>query len=165
MSSNGITIPNDAILTQAARLKLPGMLPQETRIFEAWWRANGSQYDSATFNVRVGAGVDPGPGFDNAARRGAILNSQYRIDALVRKGSRAEIVEVKYRAHPVAIGQLLTYKVLWMAANTAEQEPLLRMVVNQLSADMMAVAASYGITVDVQDADFTGLRIVRESPE
>ena len=65
----------------------------------------------------------------------------------------------------MAIGQLLTYKVLWMAANTAEQEPLLRMVVNQLSADMMAVAASYGITVDVQDADFTGLRIVRESPE
>lgn len=112
MSSGGTIIPNDAILTQAARLKLPGMLPQETRIFEAWWKLYGYQYESAEFNVRVGTGIDPGPTVDDAARRGAILNSQYRIDAVLRTGPLVDIVEVKYRASPLALGQLLSYKVL-----------------------------------------------------
>lgn len=161
MSTGGTRVPNDAIVTQAARLKLPGMLPQETRIFGAWWAVHGKDYDTADFNVRVGQGYDPGPTFDDSARRGAILNSQFRLDALLYRGSQPEIVEVKYRASPLALGQLLSYRVLWLAANASQLAPGLRMVVNQLSPDMKAVCAAYGVIVDVQDADFSGLQIVK----
>lgn len=154
--------PNNAIVTQADRLKLPGMLPQETVIFKAWWAVHSTEYTNPQFNVRVGKGVDPGPSFDDGARRGAIANSQYRIDALLQKGSLYEIVEVKYRASPLPVGQLLSYQALWMFDNPGKGMPEMRLVCFQAEQDILYVCQQLFIAVDVQDADFSGLQMLKQ---
>lgn len=128
------------------RLKYPGLIPQEAQLFDAWWQANQSQFDSADFNVRVGQGVDPGPAYDQQIRATAIMNSQFRIDAVLSRQGVYYIVEVKIRPTPLAIGQLLSYKVLWMQDNPSKGVPALMMLSASNSPDMVTVAAAYNVT-------------------
>lgn len=162
MSSKPLPEPGIAQNMLADRQSLPGLIPQEIVIFKAWWADHYREYDSADFNVRVGTGFDPGEKFTQDVRTSTIANSQRRIDALLLKGIKYTIVEVKYRATPLAIGQVICYTEL-LKQQRPEILSITRLVICfQVDADTLYCASRLGVGVQKVDADFTGIKITKQ---
>lgn len=142
---------------QAERLKYPGLLPREIIILRTWLLAHELEYDRFEYNVRVGAGVDPGPQWPENIRKQAIENTQKRIDAVAYKGDSATIIEVKDRAGASAIGQLLTYLPLFEEAFPAYKSPAMILITNRVQPDLLPVLERAGIRLDLVAADFSEL--------
>jgi hypothetical protein len=142
---------------QADRLRYPGLLPREIIVLRAWLKLHESEYDSFDFNVRLGAGFDPGPTFPENIRKMAILNTQKRVDALGMKGSEATLIEVKDRATASAIGQLVMYDALWRHAKPTDPAPKLLLVANRVADDVPIVLTRAGIALSLVEADFSML--------
>ncbi|MGH9492917.1 MAG: hypothetical protein ACRD2K_05400, partial [Terriglobales bacterium] len=164
---------------QSERLKYPGLLPREIIIFREWLRLHERDFDRFDYNVRVGDGFDPGPGFSPDVRQQAIENSKKRIDAIAWQGSAVTLIEVKDRAGLSAIGQLIGYRPLWQQTvsdflsgrrtdfdedwkveitrrRPATVPPLL-LVTNRAQPDLGVVVESAGIRLNLVDVLFTEL--------
>jgi hypothetical protein len=144
---------------QAERLKYPGLLPDEIIVFRAWLKLHESEFDSFDYNVRIGQGQDPGPTFSDEVRRAAILNSQLRIDAVARKGGTVSLIEVKRRAAPANIGQLVVYQHVWIGEHPGDPPPDLIMVSNVFTPHILPAVRELKIRLDVVQADFSELRV------
>lgn len=144
------------------RQQLPGMLPQEIVIFRAWWSANQQNYTSADFNVRVGAGIDPGAAYDTAVRKSSVMSTQKRIDALLSDGRTATIIEVKYRATPLVVGQIICYQILWQRDNPSHATPTLIILCAYTDADTRYCCNKLGIALQVVQADFSGIKVQKQ---
>lgn len=144
------------------RLALPGMLPQEVVIFRAWWKANAANYTGADFNVRVGTGFDPGAAYDVAVRQSSVMSTQKRIDALLSGASGWQIVEVKYRATPLVIGQIMCYALLWMKDNPQLARPHALVLCAYTDADTRYCCNQLGIELQIVTADFSGIKIQKQ---
>lgn len=142
---------------QQDRLSFPGMLPREILIFKNWLKLHEGEYDRFDYNVRIGAGVDPGPTWPDSVRKQAIANSQLRIDSVAWKGTTPTIIEVKDRAGASAIGQLVTYEAVWIKDNPGTPAPVLLMVTNRIQHNMLPVLAKAGIGLAQVATDFSSL--------
>lgn len=141
------------------RLALPGMLPQEIVIFRTWWKDNASAFTAADFNVRVGTGFDPGEAYDVATRRSSVMSSQKRIDALLSGADGWKIIEVKYRATPLVIGQIICYSLLWEKDNPSLRPPSLLVLCYQTDSDTRYCCNKLAIELRTVQADFSGIKI------
>lgn len=121
--------------TIPASASRPGMIAQEVDIFNAWWLQHSADYDRVQFNVRVGQGLVPDPSHDPAVQQMAIINAQKRIDAIVWHGAQPTIVEVKYRALIITLGQALGYRVLWIRDNPGLPTPGVLVLCSQIDID------------------------------
>jgi hypothetical protein len=162
MSSKPTPEPGIAQNMLADRQSLPGLIPQEIVIFKAWWADHYREYDSADFNVRVGTGFDPGDKFTQDVRTSTIANSQRRIDALLQSGNLYTIVEVKYRASPLAIGQLLCYRELLRLTRPEILSTSMLLLCFTVDADTIYCAGRLGVTINRVSADFTGIKITKQ---
>jgi hypothetical protein len=143
---------------QADRLRFPGMLPAEVLVFKAWLAQHETEYDRFDYNVRLGPGIDPGPNVSEFYRNIAILATQLRMDAVAWKGAQPTIIEVKRRAGPRNIGQLVTYFHVWQADFPSLPTPNLLLLASGAMAGLDAVLAATGIKLVIVPADFTQLR-------
>lgn len=143
---------------QADRLNFPGMLPREIIVWKAWLELHEKEYERFDYNVRVGAGDDPGPSYSDDIRRMAIANSQKRLDAIAYQGPNPFIFEVKDRAQLSAVGQLIGYDALWKHDHPGEPAPTLVLVTNRTTADLARVTHASNIRLDLVDADYSALR-------
>lgn len=142
---------------QADRLTYPGMLPREILIWQAWLKLHESEYTNYQYNVRVGRGYDPGPGYDQAIRQMAIQNSQKRIDAVAWHGPVPTLIEVKFTAGAGAVGQLVVYAPLWQIANPNTPLARLALVTNKLQPDILPALKYQGIELFEVTTDFSSL--------
>ncbi len=131
------------------RDRFPGLLPVEVAILRPWLAKHEKEYDRFDFNVRVGAGFDPGPTWDVATRGMAVANSQKRIDAVGYQGTQPTIIEVKERAGTSALGALLTYAHLFAMQFRGLAAPKLLLVTNRLQPDMEGPLRAVGIAVEL----------------
>ena len=143
---------------ESDRHKYPAMAPREVIVFRAWLALHQGEYDSFSYNVRVGNGIDPGPEYPAIYRQQYIENTQKRIDAVAWKGEQPTIIEVKDRATGSSMSQILTYKTLWPISFPGTLAPRLLLVTNRVSADMPLVLDASGITLEIVPADFSILR-------
>lgn len=159
-SGDGVNPPNfNAFILE--RKDLPGMLPQEVAVFKAWWASNNAKFTDAQFNVRVGTGFDPGSAFSESVRKSAIDSTRKRIDALLYQGEQPYIVEVKYRAVPVVIGQILAYNLLFMRDHPQSLAPKLLLLCVLADDDTRYVLDQMGIPFEIVPANLTGIRIAK----
>jgi hypothetical protein len=160
-------------------LKYPGMQADETLVWRTWAAANQQNYDRFDHNIRLGPGVDPGPSFLPQVRKGAILNSQLRLDSVGWTGidnsilpavitspkqvydlfpsAQAEIMEVKRRATSSAIGEVSTHFHLWVQEFPDNPIPLLRIICAGYSNGILAAVKANKITLDVVAVNFSML--------
>lgn len=148
--------PGVAQQTQGLRLRMPGMVPREIAIYVAWFVQHGSEFTAADYNVRVGTGFDPGPEHPQYARDSAIANTQKRVDAVLFKGDLPFIVEVKERATPYVIGQVMSYKILWMRDNPSQREPMMLVVCSAIDDDTIYCLSKMNIEYQLVDVDLSG---------
>lgn len=81
----------------------------ENAVARAYLVAHVNDFDRVEINVGVGPGIAPPAGTPDYLIAAAIERSRLRADMICWHGTIPTIVEVKDRARPNVLGQLLTY--------------------------------------------------------
>lgn len=89
----------------------------ENAVAHAYLIRHVDDFDRVELNVKLGPGVDVGPGYEPWVQKMATANSQARADMIAYRGHAATVVEFKGRITPAALGQVLTYAKLLTADN------------------------------------------------
>jgi len=127
--------------------RFPHLLPNEEKIWVRFLQIYGDQFKNYRYDVRVGRGVDPGPRYEWKWRKLAIMLTQKRIDVVAERDGEVWIFEVKPDAGLSAIGQVLSYRVLYREQFKERRPIKLAIVTTRVDDDIREVAKEYGIVV------------------
>ena len=127
--------------------RFPHLLPNEEKIWLRFLQIYGDQFENYRYDVRVGRGVDPGPRYEWKWRKLAIMLTQKRIDVVAERDGEVWIFEVKPDAGLSAIGQVLSYRVLYREQFKEKRPIKLAIVTTRVDDDIREVAKEYGIVV------------------
>lgn len=127
--------------------RYPHLLDQDAPILTAYLKQHGHRYTNVQFDVRIGAGRDPGPDYPDNIRKDALDLSRRRIDALGHTPTHAEIIEVTDAAGTTTIGQLLTYYELYIQDHNPHTKPKLILAAHSLQTDMRPAYNALNIEV------------------
>lgn len=90
------------------------MLPRDVAVWDRWLDKHGYEYNGFRYDVHVGGEIEVAPGWSEKTKHMASWLAAKRIDAVGYKPGEVWILEVKPEAGVTAIGQLLTYKMLFI---------------------------------------------------
>src|SRR5713101_7424613 len=124
---------------ESERAKYPAMQVDEILVWRNWLQLHQGEYDRFDYNVRIGTGVDPGPAFPQNIRDMAIAIRSLRLDAVGYQGATPTIFEVKRRAGPQNVGQLLTYRAVWEAQQLSTVAPRLGLVASDVMQHILPI--------------------------
>src|SRR5262245_13986605 len=157
MTPNGYHFGRDDFARVLLMKFYPERTDGESAVIRDFLLDHLADYDAIDFSVRVGEGIPPDPSHLPGVQRQTTFNSRKRIDILARRGKQPIIVEVKQRVTPASLGQILTYRTLWLEANPDELEPELVVVGRSSDADTIRTLQAHGITVYLYEtADTAG---------
>lgn len=142
---------------ESERAKYPAMQVDEILVWRNWLQLYQAQYDRFEYNVRIGTGADPGPAFPQNIRDMAIAIRSLRLDAVGWQGGTPVIFEVKRRAGPENVGQLLTYRAVWEAQHLSTEAPRLVLVCSDLVSHILPIVQQSNIRLDMVPTDFSFL--------
>ena len=86
----------------------------EEIVVDAFLDEFGASYDRIGFNVPVWMDPPENRGVLTTRKRSLAVPEPYRIDIVAGFGSEVELIEVKETGNMTAIGQLLTYRMLYL---------------------------------------------------
>ena len=86
----------------------------EEIVIDAFLSDFGASYDRIGFNVPVWMDPPENRGVLSSRKRRLGVPEPYRIDVVGGFGSEVELIEVKETGNMTAIGQLLTYRILYL---------------------------------------------------
>src|SRR6266436_1515127 len=124
---------------ESERALYPAMQVDEILVWRNWLKLHQAEYDRFDYNVRIGTGVDPGPAFPQNIRDMAIAIRSLRLDAVGWQSAAATIFEVKRRAGPENVGQLLTYRAVWESQQLSAAAPTLVLVCSDLIQHILPI--------------------------
>jgi hypothetical protein len=172
-------MPSVAKRLEADLLAYPGMQADETLVWRTWAALHQTEYDRFDHNIRLGAGIDPGPAFLPEVRKGQILNTQMRLDSVGWRGidnsllpaliespqqvydvfpsAEAEIIEVKRRATASATGEILNYFHEWESLWPNNPQPTKRIVCASHANTILSTVRATNIILDVIHVNFSKL--------
>lgn len=133
----------------AALAQYRGMTWVESRVMQAWIVAHWQEWDTIDFNVRLGDGVTLGEEFDPATRRAAQLLSQKRADAIAQRADQVLLIEVKVRVNPSSLGQLLTYRDLFVQQYGVLRPVRMLAIGRQVVPDFELTLRAAGVEVEL----------------
>ncbi len=134
------------------------MQVDEILVWRMWLLTHQQLYTRFDYNVRVGIEQDPGPSYTEAVRRMAIMIRQKRLDAVGWRGVTPYIFEVKRRAGPENVGQLVVYQHWWPFTYPNNLPAQLVLVATDADPHVLPVVAKLGIQYDqVSGVDFSVL--------
>jgi hypothetical protein len=120
--------------------------------------------DVFDYNVRLGQGSDPGPGFDVMTRLRAVLATQFRLDAVGFTGETPTIFEIKRDVGAAQLGQILSYDAIWRSQKVTPIEPKLRLVGADFKPNVLVAIRENGIQFDTVPVDFRVLSPYNTTP-
>lgn len=92
----------------------PERTDSESSVIRDYLNAHGTEFDTLGFSVRVGQALEPDPTHLIGVQRSTIYSTRKRIDFVGIKGDLHTLVEAKQRVQPSALGQILTYRKLYL---------------------------------------------------
>lgn len=125
----------------------PERTDRESTVIRDYLLAHGHEFDRFAFSVRVGVGQAPDPSHLDGVQRNTVFSSRKRIDLLTWTGSQPAIHEFKERVSPAVLGQLHTYRHLWLEENPDALEPRLVAVGRLADDDTIRVLQANGIEI------------------
>ena len=145
--SSGYDFTRDDLASLLLAKFFPERPNGETAIIRDFLSAHGAEYDRLSFSVRVGVGLTPDPSHLPGIQKNTVDSSRKRIDILLWQGDQPTIAEVKQRVNPAALGQLQTYRHLWLEENPDAREPRLIAIGRTSDGDTLRVLTAAGVTV------------------
>src|SRR2546425_13376474 len=152
MASTGYDFSKDDLATLLLRRFYPERTDRESTVIRDFLFAHGAEFDRFSFSVRVGLGVTPDPALLPAVSRNFRDSTRKRIDILAWRGTQPVIVEVKDSITPASLGQILTYRHLWLEENPDAAEPALVVIGRHADADTLRALNAAGVTVYLYQA-------------
>lgn len=144
---DGYSIEHDDLALLLIRRSYPERTDRESSIIRAWLAAHGREYGHFLFSVRIGEGQTPNADDLPGVQRSQTFSTKKRIDVLAWVGNQYTIVEAKERVTPAVLGQLLTYRQLFLEENVNADEPILVAIGRTSDPDTLRSLAANGITV------------------
>ncbi len=142
---------------ESERALYPAMQVDEILVWRNWLQLHQAEYDRFDYNVRIGVSQDPGPSFPDNIRAMAIAVRSLRLDAVGYQGAAPTLFEVKRRAGPENVGQLLTYLHVWQDQQLSTIAPQLVLVASDLVSHILPVVKASNIRLDMVETDFSFL--------
>lgn len=121
----------------------------ETAVLKAYLIEHVNDFDRVEFEVRLGPGLDLGPGAPAWLQRCATSSWQLRADMICWRGNVPTIVEAKERLDGCAIGQLLTYTRLLTRDNPTLMQTYKVAAGLSIANGITDIFFDYGITVEL----------------
>jgi len=143
----GYSFTRDDLATLVLRRYFPERTQNESSVIRDFLLAHGQEFDRYDFSVRVGVGATPDPALPQKQQNAIVRSSRKRIDILAWRGAQSVIVEVKVDITPASLGQILTYRHLWLEENPNAPEPELIIVGRTVDEDTVRALQGAGITV------------------
>ena len=147
MTFSGYEFTRDSLADLLIARFYPEKTDRETPIIREFLKARGTLFDRFAFSVRVGQGITPDPSHLEAIQTNAARFSRKRIDMIAWQGSQPWIIEVKERVSPSVLGQLQTYRQLWLEENPDAPEPRLVAIGRYSDDDTLRVLSAHGVDV------------------
>lgn len=122
------------------------MFPRDIEVWERFIEKYGSLYNEFTYDVRVGKKTWVHPAWKPEYKYGARILSKLRIDVVGTRDSTIDIIEVKPRFDPSAIGQVLTYKNAYINDFPPSKAVRAVVVAEKASPNVLSVASQLNVT-------------------
>lgn len=119
----------------------------ESAVIRDYLEAHGSEFDKLGFSVRVGQSLKPDPTHLIGVQRSTIYSTRKRIDFVGIQGQLHTLVEAKQRVQPSAIGQILTYRKLYLEEHPEIHNARLIIIGRYSDDDTVNSATAHGIDV------------------
>ena len=116
----------------------PHLLPLDIEIWEAFLEERRDLYYRFEYDVRVGAGRDPGESQEANIRQMAIDLSQRRIDAVGFHANGITIIEITRKADMKCLGQILTYPQLYVEKFQPTEKIHTLIVADEIGTDLQS---------------------------
>lgn len=145
--TNGYRFTRDDFPTLLRAARYPEQTVRQSDLIRAYFEFHLDEFDSVTFEFRVGAGVPPDPSHLPGVQAQTENVTRQRIDVLGWSGSRPTIVEAKDRVTPSALGQVLTYRLHIIKEFPDAPEPELVVIGRVSDPDTIGPLNAHGVVV------------------
>jgi hypothetical protein len=125
------------------------MSQQEKAIWLRWLQKGGTVYAPFQYDVRVGSGLQMPPGSTIYSVKAAYALTTKRIDVVFMQNGIPVITEVKVRAGTTAVGELITYRDLYIKGDPGTPTPALLLITDSLQPDIAHVLEENGISWNI----------------
>lgn len=149
--ANGYWFTRDDLPTLQIANYYPERTARESGVLRDFLNAHGDEFERFGFSVRVGASANPDSAHLIGVQKSTLWSNRKRIDLVCQAGTSTTLVEAKMRLEPSAIGQLLTYRLLWMEDNPDAGDPALILIGRYTDGDTVRSAQAHGINVYIYD--------------
>jgi hypothetical protein len=130
----------------------PERTTNESHVIRDFLNARGADLEHIGFSVRVGQALKPDPTHMVGVQKSTIYSSRKRIDVIGVAGDDVTLIEAKARVEPSALGQILTYRKLWMEDTQAARAPRLIIIGRYSDHDTINSLTAHGVDVLIYEA-------------
>ena len=127
----------------------PHMKPADISIWERFIQANPQAYDHVYYDFWVGSPPPFNPIVHDPTQGSADGLYRRKIDVVAYKGNQIDIIELKPKAGPSALGQVRGYLALYMRDERPAVTPRAVVITNIALHDLVYIAAIEGVTLFV----------------
>jgi hypothetical protein len=129
--------------------KYPHLMVNDVAIWERYLDLHAVEWDSFEYDVRVGEGQLPNPAHPKNIQLMAVALSEKRIDVVGRIRGRVWIIEVKPSAMLSAVGQLISYQILYEERFPGSGSTELLIVTDRIGPDLENLCKKFRISIAV----------------
>ncbi len=129
--------------------KYPHLMVNDVAIWERYLEKYAQGWDSFEYDVRVGEGQQPNPEHPENIQLMAVALSEKRIDVVGRMRGKAVIIEVKPSAMLSAVGQLISYQILYEERYPEAGRTELMIVTDRIGPDLEHLCKKFRISIAV----------------
>lgn len=119
--------------------QFPHLLQPDIDLWKRYLADDPDNFIDYDYDVRVGAGRDPGSAAPENIRKMSLDLSQRRIDAIGYKADSLTIIEITLSAGLRAIGQLVAYPTLFNITHNPTQPIAVLLIAEEIQTDMLPV--------------------------
>lgn len=125
----------------------PERTDAESAVIRDYLNAHGTEFAKLGFSIRVGQALKPDPTHLIGVQRSTIYSTRKRIDFVGINGELHTLVEAKQRIQPAAIGQILTYRKLYLEDHPDVHNVRMILIGRYSDDDTVNSATAHGIHV------------------
>lgn len=126
-------------------MRYPHMFPKDIEIWERFLEKYATEYDGFIYDWKVGSGTEPVPELREPYATMQTTLSKYRVDVIGVKAGRYELIETKPNAGPSAVGQIISYRNLFVKDYQGQREVVPVIVTDFERPDIREVASDMGV--------------------
>lgn len=127
--------------------KYPHMLARDIRIWELFMEQKPDEYLEVAYDVKVGKGVELPDDYPGNMKRDALALTRKRIDVVGWRKYGVDVIEVKPEAGLSAVGQVLSYQLLWMLQVPGGGYARALVITDRIGTDMRTLGKGLGFWV------------------